>query len=606
MYRIYNNVIMKDFLKSFLASLAAMFIFGVISFFIIIMCISGLTSGIADLFNTSGAIPHMPSKAVLTIDMSKITLSEQTQEIPLMDMIQGVDAAAPLGVLDAVAAINGAAYDPAVEYILLKPDGVTGGIAQIEEIRKALQTFRSSGKAVISYIENPTNGGYYLASVSDRIFMTPHHGGMNTFNGMSSQMIFLKEALDRLGINVQLIRHGKYKSAGEMFVRNESSAENMQQNQEMVQSMWDSCKNAIAQERLIDPEVIDQMLNNLELNSPSDFLAKGLVDELLTVDQLQDKMAMLYMTDDYRKVESISIQDYALLNTPGNPFGKKKIAVIYADGEIIDGDAMEEVAADRFVKIIQNVRNDDSVKAVVFRVNSPGGSVLASEKIKAQIDSLGAKVPVIASFGDYAASGGYWISANCDYIYANKTTLTGSIGVFSLIPDFKKTVKDKLHVNITSVNSHRHADMYGMMRPLDNQEIAHMQASVESIYERFLEVVADGRKMSAEEVDAIAQGRVWTGTQALELGLVDAIGSIEDAIIHAALLVDEQNGMGDIQIVEYPKPVTTIDMLASILTGEEMMEVSEPLKSIHKAFSSWNESQSGKFYARLPYAIEIR
>ena len=379
---------------------------------------------------------------------------------------------------------------------------------------------------------------------------------------------------------------------------------NLQQNVEMVTSMWDSWKNAIAQSRDMNPADLDKILDNLELNLPSDFVEKGLVDELMTLDQLEQKMAVLFMADSYKDVKSISLQDYALLNGAGNTLGKKKIAVIYAEGNIVDGDAKEQVAGDRFAKIIQKVRKDEDVKAVVLRVNSPGGSVLASEKIKAQIDSI--KVPVIASYGDYAASGGYWISANCDYIFANATTLTGSIGVFSMIPDFQKTVNDKLHVNITAVNSNKHADMYSMMRPLDKQETELMQASVEHIYDRFLNIVAEGRKMSTEDVDAIAQGRVWTGAQALEIGLVDAIGTLDDAIMYIAMMIDGENGLNDIQVVEYPKPLTTVEMLTSLLAGEDLLEVAEPLKSIHSAFRSWNESQSGKFYARLPYAIEIK
>ena len=591
---------MKDFLKMLLASFTATAVYGIIGIMILIGCITGLASLMEE------PLPMMPSKAVLTLDMSTITLSEQTQEVDLVEVLQGVDAPQPLGILDAVGAINAAAFDPAIQYIFLKPDAVTGGIAQIEELRSALISFRNSGKAVVSYIENPTNGGYYLASASDKIYMTPHQGGMNMFNGLSSQMIFLKDALDYLGINIQLIRHGKYKSAGETLVRNSSSKENMQQTEEMVNSMWGSWRNAIAQSRNLNPDDIDRMLNNLELNFPTDFLEKGLVDELLTMDQLQEKLAMLFMTDDYNNVEGIMLQDYAMLNMAGNPAGSKKIAVIYADGEIVDGDGMEGVASDRFVRILQTVRNDDAVKAVVFRVNSPGGSVMASEKIKAQIDSLVNKVPVIASYGDYAASGGYWISANCDYIYADETTLTGSIGVFSTIPDLKKTVNDKLHVNITSVNSNAHADMYGMMRPLDKQETAMMQESVEKIYDRFINIVAEGRMMCLEDVEEIAQGRVWTGAQALKIGLVDAIGTLESAILHAAMMVDDQNGMDDIQIVEYPRPLTTMDIFASALTGEELIEIAEPLRGIYSAFRSWNESQSGKFYARIPYAIDIR
>lgn len=591
---------MKDFLKMLGASLTALTIYGFICFLIMIITISGLIQ----IFSLEGAGPVMPSKAVLTIDMSKITLTEQTQEADMSLMMQGMEAPQPLGMLDAVAAINAASFDPAVKYIFLKPDGVTGGMAQVEELRNALADFRLQGKAVVSFIENPTNQGYYLASVSDKIYMTAYDGGMNMFNGLSSQMIFLKDALDRLGINVQLIRHGKYKSAGETFVRNSSSKENMQQNVEMIGSIWDSWSTAIAQSRGLEKEDIDRMLNDLELVFPQDFLEKGLVDELLTQDQLEEKLAMLYMTDSYNNVKSISIEDYAQLNSAGNPMGNKKIAIIYAEGEIMDGNAAEGVAGDRFARIINKVRNDKDVKAVVLRVNSPGGSVLASEKIKAQIDSI--KVPVIASYGDYAASGGYWISAGCDFIYANASTLTGSIGVFSMVPDLHNTIKDKLHVNITPVNSNPHADMYGMMRPLDSKETAFMQASVEKIYDRFTQIVAEGRNMSVGDVDAIAQGRVWTGAQALEVGLVDAIGDLDDAVLHAAFIIDPENGMDNIQVMEYPRPLTTLEMFTSMLTGEEFMDVSEPLRGIYSAFRTWDESQSGKVYARLPYALDIR
>ena len=577
---------MKDFLKMFLASLTAMFIYGIVTFIFIFML---LFSGVASLFGTDEAGPVMPDEAVLTVDMSSITLAEQTREADIMDILEG-NSMQPTGILDAISAINAAAFDPAVKYIYLKPDAATAGTAQLEELRKALLSFRSTGKAVVSYIESPTNAGYYLASASDKIYMTPQQGGMNSFTGLSSQMIFLKDALDHLGINMQLIRHGKYKSAGETFVRNSSSEENMEQNKEMVVSMWNSWRNAIAQSRGLAPEDIDRMLNNLELVFPTDFLEKGLVDELLTSDQLQEKIAMLFMTDDYKNVKTISLQDYIQLNTIGNPLADKKIAVIYAEGEIVDGNEVEGVAGDRFAKIIKSVREDKNVKAVVLRVNSPGGSVLASEKIKAQIDSLKTQVPVIASYGDYAASGGYWISANCDYIYANETTLTGSIGVFSMIPDLKNTLNDKLHINITAVNSNKHADMYGMMRPLDKQETDMMQATVERIYEKFTSLVAEGRGMKVEDVDNIAQGRVWTGAQALEIGLVDQIGTLEDAMLHAAMLVDAENGLSNINVVEYPKPQTTLEMLNAQLTGEELIKIAKP----------------GKIYARIPYTIEVK
>ena len=534
-----------------------------------------------------------------------MTLTEQTQEADPLTMLQGGGQVTPVGIYSAINAINAAAQDPAIRYIYMKPDAVSGGTSQIEEFRTALKNFRDSGKAIVSYIESPTNAGYYLASVSDKIYMTKYDGGMNMFNGISSQLIFLKDALDRLGVNVQLIRHGKYKSAGEMYIRNSSSKENMEQNEAMVNSIWKSLSTEIAQSREITVEELDAILNNLELNFPSDFLEKGLVDGLLSREELQQKLADLYVTDNFKNVKSISLADYAKIHDLPDFKATSKVAVIYAEGNIVDGNEPEGVAGDRFAKIIADVRNDKSVKAVVLRVNSPGGSVLASEKIKAELDLFGDDIPVIASYGDYAASGGYWISTNCDYIFSNATTLTGSIGVFSMIPDVGGVIKDKLHVTITPVNSNKHADMLNMMRPLDSKETAYMQASVERIYDRFTAIVAEGRDMTVENVDAIAQGRVWTGAEALEIGLVDQIGTIEDAIEYAALSIEGVASVSDVQVVAYPKPKTALETILESFGGEQYAFTGTALESVEKAFRGWDASQSGKVYARIPYEISI-
>ena len=476
----------------------------------------------------------------------------------------------------------------------------------MEELRSALKKFRSSGKAIVSYTENPGNGGYYLASVSDKIYMTPHDGSLNMFSGLSSQLIFLKDALDWLGVNMQLIRHGKYKSAGEMYIRNSASKENMEQNEAMISSVWNSWAEEIAEARNITTEELNSILDNLELNFPEDFLEKGLVDELMTREQLQQKLADLFVTDKFENVKGISLQDYAMLKNTVNFKAANKVAVIYADGEIIDGNDKMQVAGDRFAKVIADVRNDKSVKAVVLRVNSPGGSVLASEKIKTELDLLRESVPVIASYGNYAASGGYWISACSDYIFSNATTLTGSIGVFSMIPDFSGTINGKLRVNITPVNSNRHADMYGGMRPLDKNEIAYMQASVEKIYNKFTGIVSEGREMSVPSVDAIAQGRVWAGAEAIRIGLVDQIGTIEDAIAYAAMSIEDVSSPADVQIVEYPKPLSTFEILLDSLTGEQSIAAGTPFEGLEKAIRNSKTSCSGKAYARMPYEIIIK
>ena len=593
---------MKNFLKMTFATVTGLAIF---SFAIVFISIA-MIGAVAALGNKQ---PVMPAKAMLTIDMSTLMLSEQTKETDALAMLQsGGQAVATLGIRNAVTAINKAATDPAVQFIYMKPDGMMSEVAHLEEFRTAIENFRRSGKAVVSYIENPTNGSYYLASASDKVYMTPYDGGINMFTGLSSQLIFLKDILDRVGVNIQLIRHGKYKSAGEMFIRSSSSKENMEQNEAMVSSMWSSWAEQIAESRGITAERLNEMLDNLELALPSDWVKKGLVDALVTREQLQEHLCNLYISSNYGNVKSISLQDYAKLNTTLTlPVSKQKVAVIYADGNIVDGSDNMQVAGDRFARIIADVRKDTTVKAVVLRVNSPGGSVLAAEKIKAEVDLLQERVPVIASFGNYAASGGYWISACCDKIYTDATTLTGSIGVFSIIPDFSGTLNKKLHVNVTPVNSNKHADMYNCLRPLTKAETAYMQTTVESVYQRFTSIVAEGRDMTIEQVENLAQGRVWTGAEAVENGLADEIGNIEDALLYAALSIDDVSDLEDVQVVEYPKPLTTLETLMESLNGSAPAVLTgTAFENIEAAFSGINATETGKIYARLPYEYVIR
>lgn len=590
---------MKEFVKMTLATMAGLFIFGIVAFFFMFAMLGAVAA-------MGEKQPVMPREAVLKIDMSTFTLSEQSAEANPMDMLlAGGESVQPLGIYSAINAINAAASDPAVKFIYMKPDGVSGGTAQIEEFRKALKNFRNSGKAIVSYIESPGNGSYYLASVSDKIFMTPHDGAMNMFTGLSSQMIFLKDLLDKVGVNVQLIRHGKYKSAGEMFVRNSSSKENLEQNTEMVESLWGTWASEIAESRGISTEKLNGIINNLELNFPTDWVEHGLVDELLNYNQLEDKLCDLFVAEKYEDVKGISLNDYATLKNTVNFKAKKKVAVIYATGDIVDGDAKENVAGNRFAKIISDVRKDSTVYAVVLRVNSPGGSVLASEKIKSELDLLRESKPIIASYGDYAASGGYWISANCDKIYSNASTLTGSIGVFSMIPDLGDVVKDKLHVTITPVNSNAHSDMYNGFRPLNQKELDYMQASVENIYDKFTKLVSEGRGMPVARVDEIAQGRVWTGADAIGIGLVDEIGTIEDAINYAALSIEGVTGVQDVQVVGYPKPQSAIEVLLESLTGESTVLAGTAFENIEKAFQGFGKQDAGKAYARMPYVLSV-
>ena len=591
---------MKDFLKMTLAVLAGLFIAGILGF----MLFFGFIGTLASLGSST---PAMPRSGVLFMDMSRISIAEQTQETDPMAMIQGQDISI-IGLWDAVKAIEKAASDPAVQCIYLKADGLSaGGIAPVEELRQALGDFRLSGKPVVAYTENPGTGSYYLASVADKIYMGSYKGGSNMMVGVGTQMIFLKDLLDKLGVNVQLIRHGKFKSAGEMYIKSRPSEENLLQTREMVNSMWDGMAESICSSREISREDLDGMIDNLKLNTPEDFLACRLVDELLTKEELKEKLAVLAKESKYEEVKFISLRDYVNINAQTVSKARRKIAIIYAEGEIIDGYDKQEVAGDRFAGIISSVRADSTVKAVVLRVASPGGSVAASEKIRTEIDLLRKVKPVIASYGNYAASGGYWISNSCDKIFSDKSTLTGSIGVFSMIPDFSGTAEKVFHVGVTNVGSSKHSDMYSLTRPLDAEETAFMQKSVDDIYEAFLENVSAGRGMDKAEIDEIAQGRVWTGSDALKIGLVDEIGTLADAVRYAAIAAgDTEADLGTWEVAAYPKPMTTLDIILENLTGSTDALAGTPFESVGRAFRSWDATSTGKVYARMPYIMEIK
>ena len=593
-------MIMKDFIKMALATLVGLALFCLAG-----MLFLGAVIGAAATLGKGDTT--IPTEGVLEIDMTAFSIGEQDKEADPLSIIQaGEQIPATIGILKAVNAVKTAATDPGVKFIYMKPDMAMGGTAHIEELRAALEDFRSSGKAIVSYIETPTNAGYYLASVSDKIYMSGYDGTMNMLTGVSSQMIFLKDLLDKLGINVQLIRHGKYKSAGEMFVRSSSSKENLEQNQSMVDSIWEHWAGKMAQSRGLSVDAFNSLINGLKLNLAEDFLTNGLVDELVTREEMENKLASLYMASNFKQVKTIPFAAYAKAKFVTDFRKKDKVAIIYADGEIVDGKEKKQVAGDRFASIIADVRKDSTIKAVVLRVNSPGGSVLASSKIKTELDLLRESVPVIASYGNYAASGGYWISANSDVIFSDANTLTGSIGVFSMIPEVSKALKDKIHVNISTVNSNAHSDMYSFTKPLDEAEKAYMQASVENIYDRFTAIVAEGRDMTVAEVDAIAQGRVWTGAEALAIGLVDHIGTLEDALDYAATSIDGVTSTSDVQIVEYPKPQTSLEAILDLLGSGETVLAGTPFESVEKAFRCWNASDAGKAYARMPYVIDIR
>ena len=591
---------MKDFVKTMLAVICGYFVLRIIGFlFLMVFLISSL-AGLGK--------PALPKNGVLDLDMSTFVVAEQSKDASAPDMMTMSFNMTPLvGLRDAVVAIRTAAEDPGIQYILLRADEASLGVADAEELRAALSSFRESGKAVVAYVENPSNASFYLSTVADKIYMGSHHGGTSQLIGISSQMIFLKDVLDKFGVNVQLIRHGKYKSAGEMFIKSSASPENREQNQVMVNTAWKEVGGTIAKARGLSLEDFNALVDNLSLNLPEDYLQAGLVDELVNHEDLLGRLCTLARVDDSKKLVLIPFADYVASRAAALP-GRSNVAVLYADGDIVDGkEDYSNVAGDRFVQIIDQIRKDKSVKAVVLRVNSPGGSVSASEKIRAALDLLQKEKPLVASFGNYAASGGYWISNGCQKIYADATTVTGSIGVFSMLPEFSDVTK-KIGVGVEAVGSNKHSDMFSLMRPFDSDEIRFMQASVEDIYERFVNLVAEGRNLEPARVDEIAQGRVWMGADALDIGLVDEIGTLEDAIAYAATLADLHSS-DEYRVVGYPQPLSFMEEMMiglgkapqnpGILSGT-------PFEALGKAVGELKAQEPGRVYARLPYALEIR
>ena len=591
---------MKDFVKMMLAVIAAFIVMRVLGLILLIVILGSAS------FSGNTVLPR---EGVLDLDMSRFVLAEQTQEENITPDISLAGLSTPtasIGLWDAVQAINLAAADPGVKYILLRPDGASGGVSYYEELRAALAEFRKSGKAVVAWTEAPGNGSYYLASVSDKVYMSSYHGGTYQMLGLSSQLVFVKDLLDKVGVNVQLIRHGKYKSAGEMYIKSEPSPENREQYQVMVNSLWKTISSVTAESRGISEEDFNALIDGLKLVYPEDFLQAGLVDELLDHEGIVEKLCALAQVEKEDDLHLIPFSDYVSAKVT-NLGGKENVAILFADGEIVDGNAKTEIAADRFVAEIDKIRKDKTIKSVVLRVNSPGGSVVASEKIRAALKVLMEEKPVVASYANYAASGGYWISSGAQKIYSDATCLTGSIGVFSMIPELSK-VTDKVGVNFVSVGSNKHSDMFSLMRPFDAEEMAYMQAGVEDIYDRFVTLVSEGRSLEKQQVDDIAQGRVWVGTDAIGIGLVDEIGSLSEAVEYAASLVGYVS-KGDYHVVCYPKPLSPMDELLSLFgSGKEAPSIlaGTPFEAFGRSLRDLKENEPSKVYARLPYDIEFR
>lgn len=563
---------MKHFLKTVIGAIVGTIVALVLLIFIGIGIIGSIAS-------SSESEPVVPKKTILRLDLST-PVAEQAKDNFSIDFMSGnADMSSSISLLKAVKAIEAAAEDPAVSFIYMTTDGMTLSVPQMEELREALAHFRASGKPVISYSKTVSTPDYYMASVADKVIANTYADCM--FAGLSTTVMYFKDIIDRLGINVQLIRHGKYKSAGEPFIKNEMSAENREQYAVLLGTTWNTLTEGIASSREFSAEDFKYWVDELKIGSIQDAKDMGIVDELWFDDQVEDYLCTLFEVKKAKDLKFTSLKDYATVMVKQDLRVKDKIAVIYADGDIVMGDNKDGQIGDNFAKTIAKVRQDSTVKAVVFRVNSPGGSVQASAIIEREIALLKQVKPVVASYGDYAASGGYWISCGCNKIFSDRTTLTGSIGVFGLIPSFGAAIEKNLHIKTFEVSTSKHGALADAMNPLDKEEVAWMQNSIENVYSDFVGRVASGRSLDVAAVDAIAQGRVWAGGDALVLGLVDEIGSLNTAISYAAASVDLEK----YRIVEYPAVKTMFEKLSEQLSKTSEVSVT-PLNSIEKA-SQW-------------------
>lgn len=587
---------MKSFLKSLLAAIIGTFI----ALGVCMLMFIGIIGSLAAMGSDSAG-PVIPESAILKIDMSK-PIAERANDDPFsgLSSFSFEPASKSLSILNAVKAIEAAATDPSIKFVYLTVTSVNTGISQLEEIRNALVKFRESGKPVIAYATNYSQGAYYLATVADKIYI--QQDGSAQILGMSSNIMFFKDLLDRLGIEFQLIRHGKFKAAAEQFIANNISEANREQNQVMLNSIWDTWSDAICSSREITKDEFNSLVDNLEIGNAQSLLDKGLVDETVTYKSIGEKLCTLFDVEKEKDLKMVSLAEYAKARVKSNTKAKEKIAILYADGEITMS-GKEGITASEFCPAITKIREDSTIKALVLRVNSPGGDAQAAEMINHELQLLRETKPIIVSFGDYAASGGYWISAKSDCIFTNRTTLTGSIGVFSLMINYGKGLKKHLDINTVAINTNDHSDMFNGVRPLDIKEQKYIQGFVEDIYVKFTDLVAQGRDLSTTYVDSVGQGRIWSGADALQIKLADRCGGLYDAIQYAAASVS----LEDYRIVEYPSAKSSMDKFLEKLNEASASAylLTEPYKAFEKIYGELASFNGTKSYARMPYVYEF-
>ena len=588
---------MKDFLKFTLATVTGIVISSVVLFFISILVVFSMVS-------SSESETQVRKNSVMMLDLNG-TLAERSQENPL-DLIMKDDYKT-YGLDDILSSIKKAKENEDIKGIYIQATSLGAGFASLEEIRNALKDFKESGKFVVAYGDAYTQGLYYLSSVADKVLLNPQ--GMLEWRGLAATPMFFKDLLEKVGVEMQVFKVGTYKSAVEPFISTETSAANREQINVYLSSIWGQITSAVAESRNLSVEALNKEADRMLMFYPAEESVKnGLVDTLIYKNDVRDYLKNLAGIDKDDNMPVLGIQDMINVkkNVPRDKSGNV-IAVYYAYGEIDGGSSAstdEGINSEKVIKDLRKLKDNENVKAVVLRVNSPGGSAYGSEQIWYAVNQLKKEKPVIVSMGDYAASGGYYISCNADTIVAEPTTLTGSIGIFGMMPN-AKGLTEKLGVNFDVVKTNPYADFGNLTRPMNDGEKGLMQMYVNNGYELFLTRCSDGRGISMEELDKIAQGRVWTGSTAKELGLVDELGGLDKALEIAIA----KAGVDAYTVMSYPKKEGFLESLMNTNPGNYIKGrmLNSKMSDMYRQFSIIeNFDKIDRIQARVPFELNIQ
>lgn len=591
---------MKEFFRSFFAGLLALFVFSLLAFFLI----AGIIGAVSKGFESEKAA--VAANSVLKIN-TNYAIPEQTQSgMPAGLGLLGFDANQGVGLNDILASIKHAETDDHIKGIYIELGVNANSYATLQEIRDALEDFKTNSKKfVIAYGEVVTQSSFYIGSVADKIYLNP--AGAIEFKGLSAQLTFYKGTLDKLGVKTQVFYDGKFKSATEPYRLQKTSDENRLQLEEFLNGLFDENLQEINASRNLSVEKYRLIADSLLAVFPETAASVGIVDELKYYDEVVAEIKTRCGLGADDELKFVGMNDYRssfVIEKPKTSDGK--IAIVYADGTIIDGSGENGyLGSKNFREMMEAVRKDKDIKAVVLRVNSPGGSAVASDVMWREIEVTKKEKPVIVSMGDYAASGGYMISCNANKIYAQPNTLTGSIGVFLIVPEITDFMSNKIGITFDTVNTSAHSDFPSITRPFSPTESKILQAGVDSTYLHFKQMVATGRNMSVDAVEAIAQGRIWTGVKAKEIGLVDEIGGIDEAMKGAM----EMAGLKSYTVVEYPEQKSSIlDEVILSLTEETKAQMqAEQLGILYPHYLAIKDLMGRPvMQARLPYEIMIR